>query len=268
MHCSGSVIILAALNLYSAAIRTNTGNKMENSVYIGLSKQVVLAENMNIIANNVANANTVGFRGQNMIFTEFVESPRRMEEDISLVLDYGQYQVTDPGSLKETGAPLDIALVGSGFLGIQTPEGVQYTRAGNLITDSEGVLRNARGMAVASAGGGDITIPRSATEIRIDTNGVVSTQDGQVGQLLIAEFANPQELDPAGNGLYRTDAAPLPAERTSVIQGKLEKSNVQAVVEMTRMIKVSREYQAIQNMMQTEHERLRTAAQRLARTQA
>lgn len=241
---------------------------MENSVYIGLSKQVVLRENMNIIAQNVANVNTPGYRGQNMLFTEYVEDPRYMKEDISMVLDYGQYQMTDPGSLKETGNPLDIALVGNGFLGIQTPNGIQYTRAGNLTMDSEGILRNARGMAVASDGGGDIVIPRDAKEISIDRKGAVSTEQGQIGQLMIAEFENYQELNPAGNGLYETKSAPIPADKTAVMQGKLEGSNVQAVVEMTRMIDVLREYQAVQNMMQSEHERLRSSAQRLARTQA
>ena len=241
---------------------------MENSVYIGLSKQVVLRENMNIIANNVANLNTPGYRAQNMLFTEFIEDPRYMKEDISMVLDYGQYQKTDPGSLKETGNPLDIALVGNGFLGIQTPDGVQYTRAGNLTLDATGILRNARGMAVASEGGGEITVPRDAKEISIDKQGTISTEQGVVGKLMISEFDNYQNLDPAGNGLYTTTANPIPAENTAVLQGKLEGSNVQAVVEMTRMIDVSREYQAVQNMMESEHERLRTAAQRLARTQA
>lgn len=241
---------------------------MENSVYIGLSKQVVLRENMNIIANNVANINTPGFRGQNMLFTEFVEDPRYMEEDISMVLDYGQYQKTDPGSIKETGAPLDIALVGNGFLGIQTPDGIQYTRAGNLTMDAEGILKNARGMEVASEGGGTITIPRDAKEISIDRQGTISTDQGEIGKLMIVEFENYQNLDPAGNGLYKTTVPTIPADKTTVHQGKLEGSNVQAVIEMTRMIDVSREYQAIQNMMESEHERLRTAAQRLARSQA
>lgn len=241
---------------------------MENSVYIGLSKQVVLQENMNIIANNVANLSTPGYRGQNMLFTEYIEDPRYMKEDISLVLDYGQYQMTDPGSIKETGNPLDIALVGNGFLGIQTPQGVQYTRAGNLSLDANGTLVNARGMIVSDEGGGEITIPRDAKEVSIDRKGNVSTEDGIVGKLLLAEFQNAQDLNPAGNGLYVTTAAPQPADNTSVLQGKLEGSNVQAVVEMTRMIEVSREYQAVQNMMEQEHERLRTAARRLARTQA
>lgn len=242
---------------------------MENSLYIGLSKQVVLRENMDIIAQNVANVNTPGYRAQNMIFSEYIEDPRYMEEDMSLVLDYGQYQMTDPGSMKETGNPLDIALVGNGFLGIQTVGGeIQYTRAGHFTMDQDGILRNPRGLAVMDDAGGEITIPNNAREVVIDKKGVISTDQGQVARLMVMEFANTQELNPAGNGLYRTDAAPIPSENTAVNQGYLEGSNVQAVVEMTRMIDVLRTYQSVQNMMQSEHERMRTANQRLARTQA
>ena len=239
---------------------------MENSLYIGLSKQVVLQTNMNIIANNVANMTTPGYRGQNMVFQEYVESPRGMKEDMSLVLDYGQYQMTDEGPVKVTGNPLDVALVGPGFFGIQTPDGVQYTRGGNFTLNNEGVIVNARGLPVAGQGGGPINVPADAENIYIAQDGSVSTDDGQVGQLMVMEFENPQVLDPAGNGLYKTDDAGTPAAQTTVIQGKLEGSNVEPVVEMTRMIDVLRKYQSVQNMMQSEHERLRTAIQRLART--
>lgn len=241
---------------------------MENSVYVGLSKQVVLKENMDIIAQNVANVNTPGYRAQNMVFSEYIEDPRYMKEDIAMVLDYGQYQVTDPGSIKQTDNPLDIALVGNGFLGIETPSGIQYTRAGNLTMDANGILRNALGLAVASEGGGEIKIPRDAQEIRIDKKGVISTELGEVGQLMISEFKNYQNVNPTGNGLYKAEEPAIPAEKTVVLQGRIEGSNVQAVIEMTRMIDVLREYQAVQNMMQSEHERLRSSAQRLAKTQA
>ncbi|MEM6812210.1 MAG: flagellar basal-body rod protein FlgF [Pseudomonadota bacterium] len=242
---------------------------MENSLYIGLSKQVVLRENMNIIANNVANVNTPGFRAQNMVFNDFIEDPRYMKEDIAMVIDYGQYQMTDPGSLSTTGNSLDIALVGPGFLGVQALGGdTQFTRAGNLGITPEGTLVTARGFPVLSQGGGEITIPQNAGPVTIDQNGVISTQQGQVDQLMIMEFDNPQDLDPAGNGLYRTDAEGNEAESTRVKQGMLESSNVQAVIEMTRMIEVLRDYQSVQNLMRSEHDRLRNAGQRLARTTA
>lgn len=242
---------------------------MENSLYIGLSKQVVLRENMEIVANNVANVNTPGYRAQNMVFDEYIADPRHMEEDISMVLDYGQYQMTDPGALKDTGNPLDIALVGKGFLGIQAPDGnVKYTRAGNLTQDLNGALRNARGMAVMADNGDEITIPEDAKTVTIDQRGTVSTEQGEIGRLMIMEFDNDQELNPAGDGLYETTAQGRPSEKTAVKQGMLEGSNVQAVVEMTRMIEVLREYQTVQNIMQSEHERLRTAAQKLGRVSA
>ena len=240
---------------------------MENSIYVGLSKQIVMRENMNIIANNVANMSTPGYRGQNMVFTEYIENPRYMKEDISMVLDYGQYQKTDAGPVKTTGNSLDIALIGSGFIGVQTPAGIQYSRAGNMGMTQEGVLVNSLGMRIADVGGGDITIPADSKEILIDRTGVVSTEQGQIGQIMIREFASDQDLNPAGNGLYTTTAAPQEPRNTQVLQGKLEGSNVQAVVEMTRMIEVSREYQAVQNMMISENERLRTAIRKLSSTQ-
>lgn len=238
---------------------------MENSLYISLSSQIALQEKMSIVSNNVANLGTPGFRAQNMIFDEYLSKPRGMKESMSMVLDYGQYQVTDPGPVKTTGNPLDVALIGPGFMGISTPSGVQYTRAGNLSKTAEGVLVNARGMPVASAGGGTITIPSTAQNVYIDKKGVVSTDEGQVGQLMIKEFTDLQKINPAGNGLYMTDEPGVPAEKTTVIQGKIEGSNVQAVVEMTRMIDVLRDYQSMQRIVQSEHDRMRTAIQRLSR---
>jgi len=239
---------------------------MENSLYVGLSGQVALESKMAVIANNVANMATPGYKGQNAVFKEYISDQRRMKEDVSLVYDYGQYQMTDPGPIKVTGNSLDVALVGPGFFGIQTPEGTQYTRAGNFSLNALGQLVNARGALVANAGGGVITIPSDAKYVSIDQTGAIYTDQGQVDKLMVSEFANYQKLDPQGNGLYKTDEAAKPATETKVLQGKLEGSNVSPVVEMTRMIDVSREYQAVQNMMQNEHERMRTMIQRMSRS--
>ena len=238
---------------------------MENSLYVGLSGQVALQEKMALIANNVANINTPGFRGQNAVFKEFISDQKRMKEDVSLVLDYGQYQVTDPGPIKMTGGPFDVALIGPGFLGIQTPEGVQYTRAGNFSLNALGELVNARGMKVADQGGGTIIIPEDAKFVNIDEKGIVSTQDGPVGTLMVAEFADYQKMEPTGNGNYKTTEAAIPATGTKVKQGSVEGSNVSGVLEMTRMIDVLREYQMVNTMMTTEHQRQQTMIQRLGR---
>ncbi|PZQ48465.1 MAG: flagellar basal-body rod protein FlgF [Micavibrio aeruginosavorus] len=238
---------------------------MENSIYVGLSGQVALQEKMDLIANNVANLNTPGFRGQNAVFKEFISDQRRMKEDVSLVYDIGQYEVTDPGPIKLTGNPLDVALVGPGFLGVQTPDGVQYTRAGNFGLSANGELITATGQRVANQGGGTISIPQEARYVTIDQNGVISTDEGPVGNLMVAEFKDYQKMEPAGNGLYKTDEPATPAADTRVLQGKIEGSNVQPILEMTRMIDVLREYQSVQNIMQTEHQRQQTMIQRLSR---
>lgn len=221
---------------------------------------------MALVANNVANINTPGYRGQNALFKEYVSNQPRMKEDVSLVFDYGQYQVTDPGPIKITGNPLDVALIGPGFIGVQTPAGIQYTRAGNFSLNAGGEVVTAQGYKVADQGGGTIVIPADAKSINIDNKGVISTDQGPVSSLMLAEFSNYQKLDPAGNGLYKTTEAPVPAADTTVIQGKIEGSNVQPVVEMTRMVEVLREYQAVQKIMESEHNRLRTAVERIGRS--
>lgn len=237
---------------------------MENSLYVGLSGQVALQEKMALIANNVANLNTPGFRGQNAVFKEYISDQKRMKEDVSLVYDYGQYQVTDPGPIKITGGPLDVALVGPGFLGVQTPEGVQYTRAGNFSLNAQGELITSTGLKVAGQGG-PISIPENAKYVIIGDDGTISTDQGQIGALMVMEFKDYQKLEPTGNGNYKTAEAGTPATQTKVIQGKLEGSNVSGVLEMTRMIDVLREYQSVQNMMQSEHQRQQTMIQRLGR---
>lgn len=239
---------------------------MENGIYIGLSRQMVERTNMDIIANNVANMSTPGYRGQNLIFAQMLDKPKGMDEQMSFVYDYGQYQMTKPGSLRTTGNPLDIAVTGPGFIGVIGADGqVAYSRNGNFMIGDDGTLRTTAGLQVANGGGGPITVPEDASEISIDERGVISTPDGEVGQIMIAEFANIQELEPLGNNSYKTSSPALPAENSRVKQGVLEGSNVEPVVEMTRMIETLRNYQSIQKVMDSENERLRGAIQRLTR---
>lgn len=234
---------------------------MENSIYLGLSKQLALQTNMDIIANNIANMNTSGYRGQNLLFDEVLEKQKNVadnyDDTLSFVLNRGQYENTTPGPVKQTGNPLDVYLDGPGFMGVISPDGtVSYTRAGDMQINANGTLVNSVGYPIADNGGAIITIPIQSTEIRIDEQGLVSDQNGQIGQIQIVEFNNPQTLAAQGNGLYTTDEQGVFPANTRVRQGALEGSNVQPIVEMTRMIDTLRSFQNVHNMMKTENERL------------
>jgi len=241
---------------------------MENSIYLALSRQSAMRADLNIVSNNIANMNTTGFRGQNLVFEEFIAKPRGHDDPLSFVANRGQYDLTDPGPVQVTANPLNIALEGPGFISIQGPGGeIHYSRNGDFARDPNGILITQNGFAVASSGGGNITIPEDSLEINIDRFGVVSNQDGVLGQIGIFEFENPQTLKPMGNNLYDAgDAAPGEVENTVVQQFALEGSNVNPITEMTRMIEISRQYVSVQNLLNNESERLRGAIQTLTQT--
>lgn len=244
---------------------------MENSIYLGLSRQMTLRTNMDIIANNVANMNTPGYRGQNLIFREYLSEHRRTgevdtDDPLSFVYDQGQYEITTPGPVSFTGNPLDVSVIGPGFMGVQGPGGkTAYTRAGDFQMGTGGTLLTSAGFPVADQGGSPITIPEDGGPISIDDKGVISNGDGEIGQIMIVEFDNTQKLEAIGNNLYVTDAPGKPATNSTLKQAQLEGSNIKPVIEMTRMIDTLRSYQSVNNVLQSENERLRTAIQRLTR---
>lgn len=236
---------------------------MENTIYIGLSRQMALQEHMSLIANNIANINTPGYKANKIVFAEYLDRPKGMKETMSMVLDYGNYRVTDNGPIKNTGNPLDIALEGQGYLGVQGPGGqTHYTRAGNFSLSSERQLITQQGYPVLDAGGGTITIP-PGEDVKIDERGNIGISGGVIGALMVVEFAKIQDLAPVGNSLYASKETPVPSPATRVIQGAQEGSNTQGVLEMTDMIDVSRSYQSISRMLQTEHDRLRATIRSL-----
>lgn len=236
---------------------------MENPIYIGLSRQSALQTQMDMIANNIANMNTPGYRAQNMIFDEYVSAGSGDGENISMVRTVGQYQNTEAGPVKVTGNPFDLTISGSGFFGVQTPDGIMYTRAGNFELNSLGELVTSAGYPVTGNGGGTITIPDDAGSVTISSDGTIASSKGSIGKIAVTEFENEQSLKPNGNNLYTTDEQGAASTDAKITQGALESSNVQAVQEMTRMVDILREYQMVYRAVQNEHDRQRTVIQRL-----
>jgi flagellar basal-body rod protein FlgF len=240
---------------------------MENALYIGMSRQRVLESQMTMVANNIANIATPGYRAQDLLFREYITDPKGQGPAYSMVYDHGQFTSTAPGVTQTTGAPLDVALQGPGFFAVTTPQGQRYTRAGNFTLNAQNQLMLPTGELVSSGGGSPITLPAGATDIAIDERGTITTSEGIAGQIAIVEFDNTDALVREGNGLYSAPATanPVPAANTRAMQGMLEASNVQGVVEVTKMINILRDYQSLQRMIQGEHDLERTAIQRLTR---
>lgn len=232
---------------------------MENPLFIGLSRQMAIRDKMNLIANNIANVNTPGYRADKVLFEQYVTKPKPANESLAMVYTYGQFKDTAAGQMTTTGNPLDVALSGGGFMMVETAAGTQYTRAGNFTLNNERVLVNASGNPVLDQGQGRITLPANAQDITITNDGRIVTDQGEAGQIGVVEFQNVQTLVPTGSGFYTAspDDAGAPAQNTLVKQGMVEGSNVQAVLEMTDLIEISRQFQSMHRTLQNEHDRQR-----------
>lgn len=238
---------------------------MENPIYIALSRQTALQRKMDVVSNNIANMNTTGYKQQRVLFQEFLNKPA-LGEQMSMVEDRGTMRDMRPGPVSVTRNPLDVAISGPGYFAVQTLNGTHYTRAGHFQLDAGRRLVDGNGLPVLSDADQTLEIPAQATDIRITADGVVSTELGQIGTLKVVTFEREQLLTEVGGGLYVTDELPQAASDTSkVVQGALEQSNVQPILEMTSMIDVLRQYQSTQKLAESEHERQRNAIGKLGR---
>jgi flagellar basal-body rod protein FlgF len=250
---------------------------MDNALLVGLSRQVALRRELDVIANNVANLNTTGFKGESVMFEQYLDPTARHEyfpgndRRISFVLDRATLQDFSQGPLQRTEGPLDIAIDGPGFFAVQTPNGERYTRAGNFHLNPQGQLVTNNGQQVLGAGGPVVFEPTD-TNIAIAADGTISAtngagQVGERGKLRMVTFANPTQLTAQGDNLWSAPAGVAPQlapPTTRAIQGSLEKSNVHAVKEMNRLIEVTRAYTNISNMQQRTDELRRKAIEKLA----
>jgi flagellar basal-body rod protein FlgF len=250
---------------------------MGNHLLVGLSRQVTLERQMDVVANNIANVNTNGFKADRSLFEEFLTS--RAHEDnfvgrdrrISFVQDRGTFKDFSQGASEYTKNPLDVAIDGPGFLVVQTPAGERYTRDGGLKINVQGQLVNSSGYPVLG-GSGPIVLQPTDKEVTIAADGNVTVLEGTNrvdsvrGKLRLVRFADAQKLVKEGSNLYAAgvDVGPQPDTASKVNQGFIEKSNVNSVLEMSRMIEVTRAYTSISSMLQQQGDLRKSAIERLA----
>lgn len=245
---------------------------MDNTSYVALSRQTALWRQMEVVANNMANLNTSGFKAEDVMMAE-VDVKTKTEtspfgRQVAYVHDLGTLRDPREGALTKTDAPLDLAIHGSGYFTIDTPSGRRYSRAGHFHLDENGMVVNPAGYPVLQQNNTPIVIAPNESQIRIANDGTVATENGQIGQLQINSFANEQDLKSAGDGSYITTATANLVARPDVSQGMLEDSNVEAISQMTNMLTIMRSYDSIQNILENEQSRITKALPILSQSQA
>ena len=250
---------------------------MENTLLIGLSRQTVLERQLDVVANNIANVNTAGFKSDQSLFEEYLRSGahednfKPSDRRVSYVQDRGTYRDFAQGPAEQTRNPLDVAITGNGFLVVQTAAGERYTRDGGFQINPQGQLVTVAGNPVLGTSG-PIVFQQTDHDISITPDGTVTVVEGNGrtdsirGTLRLVNFTDAQKLLKEGLNLYAAgDGGAAQADtKSSVRQGFIEKSNVNSVVEMSRMMEVSRAYTSIATLMQQASELQKSAIQALA----
>ncbi|MFD2172961.1 flagellar hook-basal body complex protein [Rhodobacter lacus] len=230
---------------------------MDNSIYAALSRQSGLMREMQVVANNMANISTTGFRREGVLFSEYVDSLDGEQPSLSMAYANGRIVDFAQGPLANTGNALDFAIEGDGYFMIETPEGNQLTRAGSFLRSPDGELVTPDGFRVLDTGGTAIFVPADQGEIAMSEDGTLSINGAPLAQigLYLPENANNVSLQ-AGTRFTVPDGT-RPAETARVMQGFVEQSNVDPVSEISRMIEVQRAYELGQNFLDREDQRIR-----------
>jgi flagellar basal-body rod protein FlgF len=249
---------------------------MENAILVGLSRQVTLERQLDVVANNIANVNTTGFKADRSLFEEYLNSGAHednfvgRDRRVSYVQDRATYRDFSPGSLEPTKNPLDIAIDGSGFFAVQAAGGERYTRDGNLQVNNLGQLVTAGGDPVLGTSG-PIVLQPTDHDVNVSPDGTITVLEGSAktdsvrGKLRLVSFADAQSLLKQGSNLYAAGAgAAQPDLKSTLRQGFVEKSNVNGVSEMSNMIQVMRTYTQISTLLQQQSDLQRSAIEKLA----
>jgi flagellar basal-body rod protein FlgF len=238
---------------------------MDNSIYIALSRQTALFRDLEISANNIANANTTGYSTEKVLFSPYLVKDGK--RDNAYANDVTSYRDTTTGPIKLTGNPFDLAITGNGYFQVQTPQGARYTKSGNFQLDAQGIIVTPSGFPVLGKSGGPITIPATAKDVVINGAGEVVVDGEQAGQIGIFEFKNEQTMKRVGNSMYSSEEPAQQSITARIAQGALEGSNVSPVTELVRVQELSRSAGSTAKFISSMFELQRKAATAYAKPQ-
>ncbi len=249
---------------------------MDNSTYVSISQALALERSLDVTANNIANSNTAGFRASRVDFNSLVEQTSdgagTVPDPVSYVRPSTGHIDTRPGPLQRTGNPLDVALSGTGWFSYRTAAGqTAYGRDGRLAVNAQGNLVTVNGSEILDDAGSPIAIPaNSAGGLQIGTDGTITDRTGatlaRIGVVDVPDIANFQRSD---GGMFippgGTTPATTPATGTKIAQGFLEQSNVEPVLELTRMMEIQRAYDRAMTLLSDQNDLRKQTLSQLGR---
>ncbi|NDC58068.1 MAG: flagellar basal-body rod protein FlgF [Alphaproteobacteria bacterium] len=242
---------------------------MDNTLMIAMQTQRVLQRRMDVTANNLANMSTSGFKADSLLAEAYSADPAKSAEkpfDIRFVRDVGLMRDLSQGPLRQTGNPFDIAIQGDGFFAVQGANGqTQYTRDGALQINGAGQIVTAQGLPVLGPGGAPVTIQTQGETPSIAADGTIRIGENALGQIGVFSFGDPEALKKMGDNLFIPDGQPTIPFTGEVIQGALEESNVRPVIELTRLIEISRAYESAGRFMSQGQDLRQRTIERLGR---
>lgn len=237
---------------------------MGSTGYVTLSRQSGLLGEMRVVANNIANAATNGYRQEGVVFSEYVKA---IPGGSSLSMSRGQTRNTsfEQGALQQTNGQFDFAIEGDGFFLIETPDGERLTRAGSFSPNAAGDLVTHDGYRVLDAGGAPVFVPTAEGPVKVAPDGTISVNGQPVGQIGLVRPTDPLAMKRENGVRFESMGGVEPSETARVMQGFLENANVDPILQVARMIEVQRAYELGQSFLDAEDKRIREAVKNLIR---
>ena len=235
---------------------------METAGYATLSRQSGLLREMRVVANNIANAATTGYRSEGLIFSEYVKSAPG-QESLSMARANIHNTSLEQGQLTKTNGTFDFAIEGDAFFMVETPQGERLTRAGAFSSNAAGDLVTMDGYRVLDAGRAPVFVPTDAESVQVGADGTISADGQPLGQIGLFKPLEKHTMYREDGVMFRVDGDIEEALDGRVLQGFLEGSNVNAIHQLSRMVEIQRAYEMGQSFLTTEDERIRAAIKNL-----
>ena len=241
---------------------------MQNITSIAASRLIAQQRAMDVTADNIANTGTPGYKAVRMQFADWLNRQHdaatpRGGATIAFTQDRATWRDFQPGPVSHTGNPLDLALTGTGYFTVGTAQGPRLTRAGRFGLMPDGTIADGSGNALLNTNGQPIQLSPTDTQISIAGDGTLSTENGPVGKIGVVQPDDPMQLHAVGGHRLASDSATTPVAAPGLVQGSVEDSNVQPMLEMVRMMNDLREFQYVTQMVEAENQRQQSAIDKL-----